>query len=232
MENAACNVIYVDRAVSRDRYIRADANSADKETTTLENPHIAENVGLLLDVFGEGPLPGLILSCNRESTSLTLMCSPFVQHRRRLSDPVAKSPGHLDGGLKADTHPHRYPLSRKDTREIALEDALTPFTPGRGQREPRGGAVWSRIVAKNHIRVVPAQSIKNGFACTCRQLPATRLPASERQLQRRARRNRQREAPPQLAYESPDRKQTDVEEVFRSGCYRCHGQPDERQVHY
>lgn len=56
MENASCNVIYVDRAITHDRFIRAGISSADRETTVWETPHIAENVKLLLDVFGEGLL--------------------------------------------------------------------------------------------------------------------------------------------------------------------------------
>lgn len=64
MEHASCNVIYVDRAVSPDRYIRGSISSLDKEVAAWETPHIAENVGLLLDVFGEGALvesiPGVL----------------------------------------------------------------------------------------------------------------------------------------------------------------------------
>jgi hypothetical protein len=69
MENASCNVIYVDRAVSHDRYIRADISSTDKEAATWETPHIAENARLLLDVFGEGSLSGFIWSCARGKQS-------------------------------------------------------------------------------------------------------------------------------------------------------------------
>ncbi|KAL1859611.1 hypothetical protein VTK73DRAFT_7526 [Phialemonium thermophilum] len=52
MEYAACNVLYVDRNVRRDRYLSA---SEDGTTPDVEQelPHIAENVKLLLDVFGE-----------------------------------------------------------------------------------------------------------------------------------------------------------------------------------
>ena len=63
MEHATCNVIYVDRAVSRDRYLRGTEPGAgdDARDRIWETSHIAENVELLLNVFGEGlldlPLP-------------------------------------------------------------------------------------------------------------------------------------------------------------------------------
>lgn len=54
MENVACNVIYVDRSVSRDRCIRAGEQNSDRKTAQREPAHIAENVDLLLGVFDEG----------------------------------------------------------------------------------------------------------------------------------------------------------------------------------
>jgi hypothetical protein len=54
MENVACNVIYVDRSVSRDRCVRAGEQNSDRDTVQWEPAHIAENVALLLAVFDEG----------------------------------------------------------------------------------------------------------------------------------------------------------------------------------
>lgn len=58
MEHATCNVIYVDRAVSRDRYIHStEPGPDDAQDRIWETSHIAENVELLLNVFGEGWCP-------------------------------------------------------------------------------------------------------------------------------------------------------------------------------
>lgn len=54
MENVACNVIYVDRSVSRDRCMRAGEQNSDRDTAQREPAHIAKNVALLLGVFDEG----------------------------------------------------------------------------------------------------------------------------------------------------------------------------------
>lgn len=54
MEDIACNVIYVDRSVSRDRHVRAGEQDNDKDAAQWESAHIAENVKLLRDVFDEG----------------------------------------------------------------------------------------------------------------------------------------------------------------------------------
>ncbi|KAL2024663.1 hypothetical protein VTK56DRAFT_6864 [Thermocarpiscus australiensis] len=51
MENVSCNVIYVDRSVSRDRYIRAGDQISHKNSPDWESAHLAENVRLLLEVF-------------------------------------------------------------------------------------------------------------------------------------------------------------------------------------
>lgn len=56
MEHASCNVIYVDRAVSHDRSLRGSASALCEQLATLEAAHLAQNVGLLLNVFGEGTL--------------------------------------------------------------------------------------------------------------------------------------------------------------------------------
>lgn len=54
MENVECNVIYVDRSVSRDRHVRAGEQTSVRDAIEGESAHIAENVNLLLNVFGEG----------------------------------------------------------------------------------------------------------------------------------------------------------------------------------
>lgn len=54
MENVSCNVIYVDRSVSRDRSVRAGEQNSDRWAAEWESPHVAQNVGLLLEVFDEG----------------------------------------------------------------------------------------------------------------------------------------------------------------------------------
>jgi len=64
MENARCNVIYVDRAVSHDRFIQSTSGITGKDAEMWETAHIAENVGLLLDVFGEGLSARICLSRN------------------------------------------------------------------------------------------------------------------------------------------------------------------------
>ncbi|GAB1320308.1 3',5'-cyclic-nucleotide phosphodiesterase [Madurella fahalii] len=53
MENVECNVIYVDRSVSRDRHVRAAGQTSDGDAVEGESAHVAENVKLLLNVFGE-----------------------------------------------------------------------------------------------------------------------------------------------------------------------------------
>ncbi len=51
MENATCNVIYVDRRVRDDRYIARGQAVDDAE---WEAESIAENSKLLMDIFGSG----------------------------------------------------------------------------------------------------------------------------------------------------------------------------------
>ncbi|KAK3302333.1 uncharacterized protein B0T15DRAFT_404466 [Chaetomium strumarium] len=47
MEHAGCDVIYVDRSVSRDRCVRR----SEKDAAQQEGAHVAENLKLLLDIF-------------------------------------------------------------------------------------------------------------------------------------------------------------------------------------
>jgi hypothetical protein len=54
MEHVECNVIYVDRSVARDRHVRAAEYTGDVDAVQGESPHVAENLKLLLRVFGEG----------------------------------------------------------------------------------------------------------------------------------------------------------------------------------
>jgi hypothetical protein len=65
MEHAGCDVIYVDRSVSRDRRVR----NSDKDAAQQEDAHVAENLRLLLDIFDEGMLP------RRPSRSLEEYCT-------------------------------------------------------------------------------------------------------------------------------------------------------------
>ncbi|KAK5654112.1 hypothetical protein OQA88_7543 [Cercophora sp. LCS_1] len=109
MEHAACHVIYVDRVVSHDRHI---ASSAAGEIRTWEAPHIAENVGLLLDVFGEVHLVStggacLTLWLNLQDTSMVdmkptiiLFDTPYqdpIPERSRSRSPSPHSPPEEDG---------------------------------------------------------------------------------------------------------------------------------------
>lgn len=66
MEHAACNVIYVDRRVSKDRYLQEGVHKVEEFAAEWGHGHVTENVGLLLDVFGEGMFP----------SSLCLVASP------------------------------------------------------------------------------------------------------------------------------------------------------------
>lgn len=59
MEHASCNVIYVDRRVSRDRHLQEGVHAAEEFAAEWGHGHVVENVGLLLDVFGEGLFPNL-----------------------------------------------------------------------------------------------------------------------------------------------------------------------------
>lgn len=54
MENVACNVIYVDRSISRDRSVRAGEQGSDWDPSQWESAHIADNVRFLLNSFDQG----------------------------------------------------------------------------------------------------------------------------------------------------------------------------------
>ncbi len=54
MDNVPCNVIYVDRSVSRDRHLVAGEPSSVAEAVQGEPAHVAANVESLLTVFDEG----------------------------------------------------------------------------------------------------------------------------------------------------------------------------------
>lgn len=71
MENVQCNVIYVDRSVSRDRSVKAGERSSDVDALQGESAHMLENVKLLLDVFDEGMSHADLSSSNR----VTLACA-------------------------------------------------------------------------------------------------------------------------------------------------------------
>jgi hypothetical protein len=53
MENVPCNVIYVDRSVSRDRSIKAGEHIREANAPEVEPVHVIENAALLLDVFDQ-----------------------------------------------------------------------------------------------------------------------------------------------------------------------------------
>ena len=62
MEKDSCNVIYVDRAVSRDRHVEDLSRAREgKDLEPWESEVIEKNVGLVLGCFGKGnfifPLP-------------------------------------------------------------------------------------------------------------------------------------------------------------------------------
>ncbi|KAK3357062.1 hypothetical protein B0T25DRAFT_145753 [Lasiosphaeria hispida] len=64
MEYAMCNVIYVDRAVSQDRYIRGAVTTPPEcAAIAWETARLADNVKLLLGVFGEVHLCGTGGAC-------------------------------------------------------------------------------------------------------------------------------------------------------------------------
>jgi hypothetical protein len=54
MEPGTCNVLYIDRNVKEDRCLSSFEDSTTTEDAGWESSHIAENVKLLLNVFGEG----------------------------------------------------------------------------------------------------------------------------------------------------------------------------------
>jgi hypothetical protein len=54
MDNVACNVIYVDRSVSRDRHVVAGESSTVADAVQGEPAHVAANLESLLTVFDEG----------------------------------------------------------------------------------------------------------------------------------------------------------------------------------
>ncbi|KAK4218086.1 3',5'-cyclic-nucleotide phosphodiesterase regA [Rhypophila decipiens] len=53
MEHAACNVIYVDRRVSKDRHLKYGVHDLQDFAAEWGHNHIKENLGLLLHVFSE-----------------------------------------------------------------------------------------------------------------------------------------------------------------------------------
>lgn len=48
MDSATCNVVYVDRNVLEDRFLGSD------RTELSESGELRDNLGLLLDAFGDG----------------------------------------------------------------------------------------------------------------------------------------------------------------------------------
>ncbi|KAK3333200.1 hypothetical protein B0T19DRAFT_119466 [Cercophora scortea] len=112
MEYASCNVIYVDRAVRQDRYIQESAQSTDQDPVEWESSHIAQNVKLLLHVFGEVHLCSTGGACltqwlNLQDVSmvdlkptLILIDTPFqdqIPERSRSRSPSPHSPPDEDG---------------------------------------------------------------------------------------------------------------------------------------
>ncbi len=61
MDTDTCNVVYVDRSVREDRVVRLHPNGAghlrgagSDSDDQWESPSLRDNVGLLLEVFGQG----------------------------------------------------------------------------------------------------------------------------------------------------------------------------------
>ncbi|KAK3379531.1 hypothetical protein B0T24DRAFT_160956 [Lasiosphaeria ovina] len=107
MEHASCNVIYVDRGVYQDRHIRGSESSLDKNGLEFGSAHTAENVRLLLDIFGEVHVCNTGGACltqwlNIQDTSmvdlkptLILIDTPFqerIPERSRSRTPSPHSP--------------------------------------------------------------------------------------------------------------------------------------------
>ncbi|KAK3368102.1 hypothetical protein B0H63DRAFT_69194 [Podospora didyma] len=112
MEHASCNVIYVDRAICQDRYIKGSASSLDKDAVEWESAHTAQNIRLLLDIFGEVHLCSTGGACltqwlNIQDTSMMdlkptiiLIDTPFqerIPERSRSRTPSPHSPPDEDG---------------------------------------------------------------------------------------------------------------------------------------
>jgi hypothetical protein len=88
MEHASCNVIYVDRTIGKDIFVRASATDSGMDDMEWESAHVAENVKLLLNVFGEGMLPPpfpLLPSCKHDvgrwaNSRVQSICAAPVVH--------------------------------------------------------------------------------------------------------------------------------------------------------
>ncbi|KAM7209251.1 HD-domain/PDEase-like protein [Naviculisporaceae sp. PSN 640] len=106
MEQASCNVIYVDRRVSRERHLRKGVDTVEECAAEWAHDHVTENVGLLLEVFGEVHLCSTGGSCllqwlnlQDESTvdlkpTLILIDTPFqeqIPDRPRSRNPSPHS---------------------------------------------------------------------------------------------------------------------------------------------
>lgn len=104
METVSCNVIYVDRSVARDRYLRRGDQHSDRDVPLEESGHLAENIRLLLEVFGEGilflpPQQGWI-------DVLIVKSSPPVQHRQLEPDSMAQPSRKVHGRPQANSLPY------------------------------------------------------------------------------------------------------------------------------
>ncbi|KAK1751784.1 3',5'-cyclic-nucleotide phosphodiesterase regA [Echria macrotheca] len=134
MEHARCNVIYVDRAVSHDRHVRATPGTPGKEAGVWETAHLAENVGLLLDVFGEVHLCSTGGAClsqwlNLQDTSMVELIPTLILIDTPFQERI------VDRSRSRTPSPHSPPDHERDNQE-----------------ELYGLALLQRIISESYVR--------------------------------------------------------------------------------
>ncbi|KAL2260512.1 hypothetical protein VTK26DRAFT_5456 [Humicola hyalothermophila] len=104
MENVACNVIYVDRSISRDRSVGAPEHESDWDLSQWESARIAENVRVLLNSFDQVHLCSTGGACltqwlDLQETSVAalkptvfILDTPYQEHIPRPSRSRSPSP--------------------------------------------------------------------------------------------------------------------------------------------
>ncbi|KAK4148441.1 hypothetical protein C8A00DRAFT_38989 [Chaetomidium leptoderma] len=134
METVPCNVIYVDRSVSRDRHVRAGEQNSDRGAIPWESPHVAENISRLLHVFGEVHLSSTGGACLTQW--LSLLETPVVAHKPTLF--ILDTP-------YQDHFPER-----------SRSRSPSPLSPGaddtEDQEELYGLALLRRILSESYVR--------------------------------------------------------------------------------
>ncbi|KAJ4304231.1 3',5'-cyclic-nucleotide phosphodiesterase [Collariella sp. IMI 366227] len=133
METVSCNVIYVDRSVARDRYLRRGDQHSDRDASLQESGHLAENIRLLLEVFGEVHL------CNTGSSGLTQWLS--LQEKSMVA-------------LK----PTLFLIDTPYQDDIPEESLSRPPSPlsllGREEEELYGLSLLRRVISESYVRNV------------------------------------------------------------------------------